>query len=412
MFWLVVGYLFLFIFRPFEYWPVLGVIHLERIYMIFLLVAVLNWPKKRYTQHPINMFVILFLFTMILSTAFSLNVSDSFTVTFNYFKFIVFYFIILMTIQDEDQLRNFLLAYVFIMFLYVGKSAWEFFIHDRFVYRMGIKRMCGIDSTYSDPNAFAASIIYSLPFLWAMIKTKYENQWIKWGLWGYGVLALTAIIYTGSRGGMVSFLLLLIMVWLKTSRKAASIILIFFMLFFVWSIMPQKYQLRFETIFVKNINKSADASAEGRRYTLERGFDMFKKRPLFGVGPGNFSRGLELFGDYSGLSSHNLYGLLIGELGLMGVLAFILLIYKITATHLGIIFQTRSSDADKNNFYNIVSVASVQTIILLLFNGNFGGNLLRYNWLWVGAIGVLLVHFMSEIEESEGEPIGFMEIDY
>lgn len=175
--------------------------------------------------------------------------------------------------------------------------------------------------------------------------------------------------------------------------------------------MPEKYQLRFETIFVKNINKSADASAEGRRYTLEKGFDMFKKRPLFGVGPGNFSRGLELFGDYSGLSSHNLYGLLIGELGLMGVLAFILLIYKIIATHLGIILQTRSSDSDKYNFYNIVSIASIQTIILLLFNGNFGGNLLRYNWLWVGAIGVLLVHFISKIKESKTEPTGFMEID-
>ncbi len=31
-------------------------------------------------------------------------------------------------------------------------------LYDRFIYRMGTKRMIGIDKTYGDPNSFAASI--------------------------------------------------------------------------------------------------------------------------------------------------------------------------------------------------------------------------------------------------------------
>ena len=60
MFWLVVGYLFLFIFRPYEFWPILGYFHIERMYMIFLLAALLLWPQKRYIEHPINRVLILF----------------------------------------------------------------------------------------------------------------------------------------------------------------------------------------------------------------------------------------------------------------------------------------------------------------------------------------------------------------
>ncbi|MGA1863754.1 MAG: O-antigen ligase family protein [bacterium] len=408
MFWLVVGYLFLFIFRPYEFWPILGYLRIERIYMIFLLIALFLWPQKRYIHHPINKTLILFFFIMIISSVLALNRGDAFVSTYNYFKLVVFYFVILFTIQDEEQLKNFLIAYIIIMLLYVGKSSWEFFLHDRFMYRMGTKRMMGIDLTYGDPNSFAASIIYSLPFLWGMIKFKLEKPWIKKILYAYGILSLVAIICSGSRAGMVSGLLFFFLVWLKTSQKMIGIILICILLFLTWYMMPERYRLRFMTIYTSGISKSADVSAQGRIYTLKRGFDMFKKKPVFGVGPGNFKRGLALFGDYSGTSSHNLYGSMFGELGLLGTLAFILLIYKIIETHWLIIAEAGFLKMEENNFFSLFSVASIQGIILLLFNGNFGGNLYRYNWLWIGAIGVLLWHFINEFKTNGNEYEGIV----
>src|SRR5262245_816745 len=46
--WLLIGYMFLFIHRPFEVWPALADLHVERIYMIGALLAVAVYPGKRW----------------------------------------------------------------------------------------------------------------------------------------------------------------------------------------------------------------------------------------------------------------------------------------------------------------------------------------------------------------------------
>ena len=48
MLWILIGYMFLFIHRPFEVWPALGTIHLERIYMLGVLLFLLAYPSKRW----------------------------------------------------------------------------------------------------------------------------------------------------------------------------------------------------------------------------------------------------------------------------------------------------------------------------------------------------------------------------
>lgn len=408
MFWLIVGYLFLFVFRPFEYWPILGYFHIERIYMIFLLIAVAIWPERRYINHPINKLILLFLIVMVLSSVLALRPNKAYVSTFDYFKLVVFYFIILMTIQDEEQLKNFLIAYILIMFIYVGKSAWEFFIHDRFLYRMGISRMMGIDITYSDPNSFAASIAYSLPFVWALICSKFKENWLKICLVGYFALALISIIFTGSRSGMVATLLFFVMAWMKTSKKVVGLVVLSFLLIFLWGFMPTNYQIRFKSIFIKGIaEKGADVSAQGRIVGLKQGIRLFKRYPVLGIGPGNFKYGW--YGIKEFANAHNLYGQLLGELGAIGFLFFLFLVYKIVTTHWYCIRQVKDSNDEYEyaKFFILVSTASIQVIILLLFNGNFGHNLYRYNWLWIGVIGVLSSHFLAEssINERNGEKI-------
>ena len=44
MLWILIGYMFLFIHRPFEIWPALGTLHIERLYMLGTLLAVAVYP--------------------------------------------------------------------------------------------------------------------------------------------------------------------------------------------------------------------------------------------------------------------------------------------------------------------------------------------------------------------------------
>lgn len=403
LFWLVIGYLFLFIFRPYEYKPVLGEYHIERIYMIMLLLATFLSQKKRYIPHPITRSVMIFFLVMIVSAIAGIFPSHSYDFLQDYLKLIIFYFILILTLQDENELKNFVLAYIGVMFLYTVKSAWEYFLNGRYNWAMGMARMMGVDSTYGDPNAFAASIVYSLPFLWAMMQCKFEKPWIRRMLWGYGLVAIVCIIYTGSRSGMISALFFLLLVWFGSSRKLALMLTLIIALTITWNVMPEKYQTRFESIFVKGVvSEGADVSAESRIEMLKIGIRMFEKYPALGVGPGNFRYGWSLFGIDLQMNAHNMYGMLFGELGAIGTLAFIFLLYAIIATHVRNIRQAKLLPLE-NSGLTLISVASLQVILILLFNGNFGGNLYRYNWLWVGAIGVLVSYFIQN-KAQELEP--------
>lgn len=414
--WMVIGYLFLFIFRPYEYWEFLGTLRIERIYMIIMLIMVALSNQTRFVPHKINRTVIGFFLVMVAASVFAFNSSDAFPRTFDYFKLIVFYFVIIMTIRDSDDLKTFVLAYLVITLMYFGKSAWEFFLHDSYWWRMGIKRMKGIDITYSDPNYFAATIAYSLPFWWGMIKFRVESRLMRSLLWLYGGLAIVCIIYSGSRSGMVTALLMLLLVWIASGKKMWGILLLPVLVIGIWLAMPESYKIRFESTFVEGLaeeagQKGADASAMGRLAGLKMGFTTMLNHPVFGLGPGNFKyTWAGATGEVIGGSAHNLYGQILGELGLTGALAFIIFIVTVFRTHNSIRKKMTEELANMNSpvkdykrrtmqLYAILSTASIQAMVLLLFNGNFGHNLYRYNYLWIGALAVLMSHFLVTMEK-------------
>jgi O-antigen ligase len=415
MLYLLLGYMFLFVFRPFEYWDVLGDLHIERIYAIFMLGVLLLWRGKKWISHPSNYAVVFFIFIMALSSAFAVDKPLAFETTIDYVKIVVFYAVLLCVIQSEEDLKIFVVAFVIITGIYVGKSAWEFFINDRHWYRMGIRRMMGIDKTFNDPNYFAASIAYSLPFWWASIKLQLRSKIVRALLLLYLPLALTAILCSGSRSGMVTSILFLTLAWLGAKRKVLGAALMIIVLATLWFSAGQSYRVRFLSTFIEGLAEEhgqwgADASAQGRLEGLQMGYNIFLKFPILGIGPGNFKYSWAGgTGEVTGGSSHNLYGQLLGELGAGGAIAFLLMIGLFTWTHNKVRRRANALLADTNDIpgrdpagnlrsLKLVSIACLQGIILLLFNGNFGHNLYRFNFLWIGAMGVVASYLIKQRE--------------
>lgn len=421
MIWLLCGYLFLFIFRPFEYWPILGTLRIERVYMLVLLLAVFLNKEKRYIPHSITKASILFFFTMVVSAFYAISGVDAYDQTYEYFKLLVFYFVVILCIRDEVELKHFLIAYIAIMFLYLFKSEWEFFIHDSYMYRMGIKRLKGIDISYGDPNYVAASVAYSLPFLWALFRCDFKEKAVKYLLWGYSLLAAVAIIYTGSRSGMVTSLLFLVFLWFGSKRKFLMLALLTAALVVGWVGMPASYKVRFESIVVDQSEsedagqRAAAASAKGRMEGFHQGIKVFKRYPVLGIGPGNIIYGWDDMA--RGPKTHNLYGILLGELGLLGGIAFFILVVQILLANRRSLREIAtilpsdplpdippSPESVPLLQLRFITVACIHTILLLLFNGNFGHNLYRYTWLLVGAITVLTSFFIRQRINAQSEP--------
>lgn len=383
MLWLLIGYMYLFIHRPFEIWPSLGTFRIELVYMLITGSLWLVNSEKRWLPNSIHWANLFFAGTVVLSWLASSH-SDAGQVTVeNHFKILVFYVLLVTIVHDEAKLRLVLQAMLVIMSLYMLHSVREY-LSGRMEYRMGIARMIGVDKSLGDPNSFAASIVYGLPLVIPFWMSK-PSTLMRAFLMGFVLLSMGCIALTGSRSGMVSLVLAALMIILRSKRRWQMIGLAAFAAPLFWFALPPSLQLRFETIIDPSVGPAnAQESAEGRIAGLQLGWKLFTSNPATGCGPGAWRKASGAL-----LEPHNLYGQLAGEMGGLGILAFLLVVGCFWYNNHRIAACYHQHPDWERDFLYYLSQAMNLTLLLLLFEGNFGHNLFRFTWLWYGGFTII-----------------------
>jgi O-antigen ligase len=377
MHWLLIGYMFLFIDRPFEVWPWLGDLHVERIYMLLTLGAWCVYPNKKFVPSPLHAAFAAFAAAVVVTWATSPWAAETQDRIEDWFKILVFYVLLVTTVHDERGLRRMAVGFVAVMGLYLLHSFREF-LGGRYTYRMGIVRMIGVDGTLGDPNSFGASIVVALPFAVSLWRTGLGGKAAKAALAGYVGLSILCVLLTGSRS---SFLGLLVYAgWLILRSRKRWVWLAAFALAApaAFVALPGSLQERFETIVNSDVGpESAKESGEGRIVGFFTGLELFGQYPLTGIGPGAWRPATK-----SKVESHNLYGQILGETGLLGTVAFVVVLLAFLVT-LRRVKSTRDSESASDLVYQVPAAVGAG-VLLMLFLGNFGHNLFRFNWLWYG----------------------------
>ena len=395
---LLYGYFFLYIERPWEVWPRLAPFRIERIYMLFAMGVFALWRGKQIRWSAHATWVAVFLALHYLLAPFAFSTRAAIDQGFEYFKLSVSYFLILWTVRNVGDLKKLVGAYVAVMGLYVVHSFREY-LAGRHWYRMGIARMVGVDQFANDPNAFAASIVMSLPFAWLIYRNA-DRRSIRWACAAYAALALYCVILTGSRSGFVTLALfiLLLVGQARGRRIIPALMAVLIMVSMGWEVIPEEKRLRIESVWNPEVGPaSARQSAEGRIEGLKAGLRIMSRRPLTGAGPGgeNFMRYRVARDDGSATQAHNLLGEVLGEFGLPGGIAFFVQV----ASAWAMAGRTKRLlvPAPPASAAFLIGLASAcrQALALLLFSGLFGHNLYRANWLWVGAWSFFSLHFAS-----------------
>ena len=395
MIWLLGGYMWLFVHRPFEIYNALGEIQFERGYMLFMMLVWTVAPNKSFVSNRIHVALGFFSIALLLAWVMSpyANKPGCIDTVESYAKVAVFYVLVITTIRDDNQLR--LLVFLFLTGtgLYMLHSLWEF-MHGRIQWRMGISRMIGVDITYSDPNAFASTLLYTLPMLipyWREVPRRMP----RWFVLGYGVCAVMCILLTGSRTGFVGlclFSLILLIVSAKNKMQAVAIAgIVGFLGFAILSVaLPAELQGRYLTLVDSSQGPAnAQQSAEGRLDGFLWGMKVWQQSPLVGHGPASFAFSTGREGQ-----AHNLYGQVMSELGLLGALALLAVVVCFWANwresrRLAILTGTPNSDMS----YQIAQAVGIN-VVLLLVMGWAGHNLFRYNWQWFASFSAIAVHCM------------------
>jgi len=380
---LLIGYMWLYIHRPFEIWHWLGDISIERVYILTCAVLWFLFHQKSVIRN-INVLAVFGVAAAILFSDSMTNMSDQINPTVEEWLKILFFAILLLTsIRQEQELKILLTGFAIVFFVYMLHSYYEFKFCGRFVFRMGIPRLCGIGVTMSDPNSFGASVVYFLPVLvplWALFRGFPAIPVRLFAIVAF-CLAVLCISDTGSRGAFVGFLayVFLAAVFSKNRWKILAAAIVFLPM--IWVNMDERMQNRYLTIIDPSRGPSnAQVSAEGRMVGFKAGMQLFQKNPLHGCGPGNAAVASGI-----GFQTHNVYGQVAGELGWPGILAYTFLCCCLTINYLYSRFYWKILLArcpTTDPYLYLVSQAVFIAMFLLLLMGWGGHNAFRYTWVW------------------------------
>jgi O-antigen ligase len=406
MLWLLIGYMFLYIYRPFEIWPTLGEFRLELLYMIGASVFWLVAPNKRFVFNPLTLAVAVMAAAILASSFLSPWSDECLTVVEPWFKFLVFFAMLITVVHDEESLRRLIVAFLAVTALYMVHSAYEFHC-GRYVSRMGISRMVGIDGTNGDPNAFAMTVVLSMVFVpvcWRHFTSKASRAC----LLGYLMLGVYCISMTGSRAAFVALLIFVLFAIWKSPWRARLLAALVPTAPLLFLALPGELQNRFETIINPEVGpKNAQTSAEGRIEGFLTGMRLWQENPLFGVGLGAWKQATG-----KKLHAHNVYGQVAGETGAAGVLALSLLVITYIVNIRGIRRCGSAALDGTPDFLQQIASAIGLGLFLLLFGGIFGHNLLRTHWVLYAAFLIIARQCAEQrsaeqsiVESWQAEPV-------
>lgn len=385
MHWVLGGYLWLYIHRPFEVWPALGNLQIERLYMIAALLIWLIYPGKGFVSNRLHVAFIFFALALVMCWLVSPYGEEGSKTVEDFFKVAVFYVLLVTTVRDERTLRLMLLIYLAAVGLYMAHSLVEF-LHGRHTFRMGIRRMIGVDVTYGDPNTFSATLLYSLPLtlpLWA----EKPRGLLRMALISYVGLSVVCMLLTGSRGALVGLGCLSLMLLSVSRRRGVLIMLLALAIPVGWSLLPDELHNRFLTLVDPSAGpENARQSAEGRTKGIMDGLRLWSRSPVTGYGPNSFGKATG-----RGFQAHNLYGQTLGELGLFGAVALLgmLLAFALNAAE---VRRLARENGWKQTFPVHLSRAVSLAVLLMLVMGFGSHNLYRYTWMWFGAFQGIALH--------------------
>lgn len=177
-----------------------------------------------------------------------------------------------------------------------------------------------------DENDIALFLVMLLPF--AYMKSSLETKATRKAFCVLVfLLTLMAIASTVSRGGMVGTLPTLGFIWLKSRRKALSLVLFAIGIGLTVAFGPEKLVSEFKTI-----GDTKESTASSRLFFWGLSLELFKLHPLFGVGAecwGNAiwaniqSGAIAIDRKIGNMTPHSVYFQLIAEMGLLGTVAWV-----------------------------------------------------------------------------------------
>lgn len=185
-----------------------------------------------------------------------------------------------------------------------------------------------------DPNEFSTYVLSSIGFLLGTLLNKSRSLFFKIIYIFCIFVLLLSLIYAGSKSAILTLLLLLLfyvylVVFVFKSRYKFFVIAAIALIFVVGvNILLFYYS---DSIYLVVERFSDNHTANTRFASWGGGWEMFKINPIFGVGYINYIDAMTFHNIDIGINhraAHNMYVQCLAELGMLGILSFLWLLFK------------------------------------------------------------------------------------
>jgi len=256
------------------------------------------------------------------------------------------------------------------------------------------------------PNMWGQILIAVMPLvLYRVLHEK--NRWTKLLAIGISGIVLVAILNTYSRGAYLGLFVVIALIVIEKRPNLMGLIASMGLVIIVIMNLPPTYVERFQSLsFLTPGSENGiyqDASFRGRGSEMLTGLYMFEFHPLLGVGAGNYSTNYLKFAQLVGLEfraeqrePHSLYIQFLAETGILGLTAFIGVLYFL---FIALNRAKKLISHSPRDLYLLPWVNSIQVSITGYLTASFflHGAYIRYFWILV-ALAITAIQLTDEIQ--------------
>jgi len=383
-------FLFTVLYIIFDYTRVYQELHLGFLRPLLIITFILVYfifSSGEYHRAKSKQTTCIWLFILLLSCyiPFATNNHHAYIATKTQLLYMPFILSVILTVNTIDRLKKFILILICIM-IYIAIYA---------VTQSGL----GPGNYFLDENDLSLYINMWLPFCYFLFfayKKKIAKLICLTGL----LIGLLSIVISFSRGGFVGLIAMVVVAWLVSKKKIISIFMIIILAGLMFQFAGEKYWAEMETT-----TNTEDGTAKGRIESWKAGWRMFLDNPL-GVGGNNYPvRFPEYQTDYFkrgmyGRVAHSLWFTLIPELGILGILIYLTLLYYNTKDS----FILKSIHFDDNDedlkFLNYTGRAFIASLTGFFASATFIAVLYYAHYWYLTGIIVAALHVSKNIREG------------
>jgi len=392
--WAVIGYMILVYCKVSSYFPVFAAMKAELIFGLLILLRVFasgNFSVKLSSHYnAVNKYLIFFVTCVFLSFLIAMDRQYSWdSAVYHFIKVLFLYVMLLGSIESKQDIKIFIWSFV-IMFVYLAYEPTFGFLTgtgaDRQMYGDVYTADIGILSGHV---ALANNMNQMIPIAFFLILAVRNKKLITLAIIPL-LIFFTALIGSASRGGVIGLMVFgATLVYFSKNRTRNAVVLgVVGIMFFMLSGA------------VKSTAGRIDRHAvEGRLIGLAHGIEMIRiKGHILGVGPGCFPLARRKYFSYT-MESHNIYGQVLGDLGIPGTIAWFFLILQIFRNLIESKKKLKALSMENDFLYKLAMGIQI-SLIVRLFISMASHGLYYFYWYVMAALSIAILKIVESLEED------------